>query len=142
MNDKSVKKHILSKYRSDIATLAGYMPSKQITLAELNSGVRRITLASGLEHEIDDSEASRLLSEVPYYFWDLMKIPIIFYYIRWNDGSVSYRVQGDVWQRRLVEILLTGDYSSTGISEITSEEFRKLLKSYKSLIFVSIGGNI
>jgi len=142
MDNPKMKKHILAIYRRDLSTLAGYMPAKYITLTEVKNGTRHITLASGLIHEIDDSEASRILEAVPSYFWDLMRIPMVFNYIRWSDGSVSYRVQGDVWQRRLVEILLTGDYSSTGVEEISSDEFRRLLKSYRSLIFVSIGGNI
>ncbi len=136
--DKALHRKIISKYRRDVARLSSLLPSTQLTLEDLYRGARDVRLHSGDTHIIDEEDARRLLETVPQYFWNLMKVPIVFKYVKYEDGTRKYIVSGDVWQKRLVEILITGDYSATGITEIEVDDFLKLLAWYRSIIFVSI----
>lgn len=111
-----------------------------VTLREASKGRRFVKLQTGDVHEFDSSEVGEVLSRVPVYLWDLVKLPIILKYRRFDDGTCEVRVEGDVWQKRLVEILLKGSMSSTGIEKLDSESFRALLSRYKTLIFIGLAG--
>ena len=65
-------------------------------------------------------------------------MPLMLRYVKSSDGGSRYEVQGDVWQRRLVEIMLTGSYSVSGLSEISVSEFKKIVARYPSMVFVSL----
>jgi hypothetical protein len=67
-----------------------------------------------------------------------MRIPIILRYEKHEDGYSRCVVEGDVWQRRLVELLVKGSVSSEGLGEVTGPQFRLLLGSYGSLVFVRV----
>jgi len=135
---RRLRDKILAKYRSDRIRLASLLPENQVTLEDLYKGVSNVRLKSGEIHVFDGVEVERLLSEVPQYFWRLMRVPLILKYVKYRDGSRKYIVVGDVWQRRLCEILVRGDYSSTGMAEIEVEDFIRLLARYKTIIFVTV----
>ncbi|MEB3860888.1 MAG: DUF61 family protein [Desulfurococcales archaeon] len=136
--NKGLEKRIIAKYRRDAARLSALLPQSRLTIEDLNRGERRIQLYSGDEHIIDDEEARKIISLVPPYFWRLMSVPIILKYIKYSDGTRKYLVMGDIWQKRLVEILVTGDYTSQGLEELEVEDFTRLLSKYKTIIFVTI----
>lgn len=129
---------IEKRYIESARRIASMLPSEQITLQDLANGVTKIRLVNGVVHEISSEEARAILEAVPPYFWRHMKVPLTFRYVKTGDGSSRYEVQGDVWQRRLVEILLTGSYTVSGISELSVMEFKKLISRYSSLVFVSL----
>ncbi len=131
-------KNVKKKYMDSMKTLRLYWPKGYITIEDLSKGVMSIQLHSGEDHFFDEEEVRRLLSLVPSYFWKFMKIPIMLRYSRDNDGRAYYMVVGDVWQKRLVELLLSGDYGFNGISELTTEDFISMLRNFKSLIFVTV----
>ncbi|MEB3774896.1 MAG: DUF61 family protein [Desulfurococcales archaeon] len=135
---KGLEKKVIAAYRRDASRLRQLLPDEYLTLEDLYQGARRIRLASGEIHELDPGEVERLLSEVPPYFWRLIKVPVVLRYTRYSDGSRRYVVSGDQWQKRLIEILLTGDYSSTGMEELDIQSFTRLLARYKTIIFVTI----
>lgn len=135
---KGLEKRVIAKYRRDAARLSTLLPESTLTIEDLSRGIREVKLYSGDTHVIDDEEARRLVEKVPPYFWQLMRVPIVFKYVRYQDGTRRYIVMGDSWQRRLVEILLTGDYSSDGLAELEIDEFATLLSRYKTIIFVTV----
>ena len=130
-------KIIEEKYKDSVRRLSAYWPQEFPTLTQLEEGKKSIRLASGATHEFDPGEVERLLELVPSYFKDFMKVPVLFRYEK-IGGRARYRVLGDYWQRRLVELMLTGDYSYEGVEELSVDEFIALLSRYKSLVFVTI----
>ncbi len=137
MREQRLRRHVERRYREDVRKLSTYWPSSYLSLSDLARGARSIQLHSGDTHVFDEDEVSRLLSTVPRYFHGLMKVPITLRYEK-RRSEAKYRVLGDVWQKRLVELLLHGDYSYTGLEELTVSEFIELLRRYKSLVFVSV----
>ncbi|MEM4681451.1 MAG: DUF61 family protein, partial [Acidilobaceae archaeon] len=88
----------------------------------------------------EEKEIRNVLSKVPPYVWDLVKLPIILRYKRFEDGTYEIKVEGDVWQKRLVELLLKGQMTSKGMEKLDYESFRALLSEYRTLIFIGLGG--
>ena len=128
---------IEAKYKENVKRLSAYWPSEFPTLEQVKNGKRSIRLVSGLNHEFDDREVERLLESIPKYFHPFMKIPITLRYEK--EGSMSYyKVLGDIWQRRMVEIMIYNDYSYNGLDKLTVDQFILLLSRYKTLIFVTI----
>jgi uncharacterized protein (UPF0216 family) len=136
-DDKSIKT-IQKKILENISESQKLWPKEQINLNEVFNGKTNILLASNELHEFDNEEIKEVLQIVPQYFWKFIKLPLLFRYNKDSEGRSWYNVLGDLWQRRFVEILLTGQYSLDGIEELDVEMFLKILKKYKSLIFVSI----
>ncbi|MCE4601355.1 MAG: DUF61 family protein [Desulfurococcales archaeon] len=132
-----LRKYVERKYREELRRLSSYWPAEYLTLRELRDGKRLVKLQTGETHALAEDEVERLLEAVPFYFHDLVRIPITLRYEK-VGGVARYRVLGDRWQRRLVEILLTGNYSYRGLEELSVEEFIRLLRMYKSLVFVSV----
>lgn len=126
------------RYLESTRRMSSLWPAEQVTILELARGARRIRLHSGDTHEISEEEALRLIDDVPQYFWGLMKVPILLRYVKSEAGFSYYEVQGDVWQRRLVEILLSGDLSASGRERLSVSEFKRLVSRYPSLVFVSV----
>ena len=135
---EKLKDAVTRKYRNDVKRLSQLWPAEQVTLEELYKGKRSIRLHSGDIHVFDDEDVDRILGEVPQYIWGLVKVPLLLQYVKYEDGTIRYRVAGDTWQRRLAELLLSGTLSSTGISELNVANFTKLVSKYKTMVFVSI----
>ncbi len=133
-----LKNAVTRKYRDDVRRLSQLWPAEFITLEDLYRGRRQIRLHSGEVHVFDDSEVDRILGEVPQYIWGLVRVPLLLHYIKYEDGTIRYKVSGDVWQRRLAELLISGTLSSTGISELSVSSFARLISRYKTMVFVSI----
>jgi uncharacterized protein (UPF0216 family) len=136
--DSKQVKTIEKKFLDEIKNLRSLWPKEQISLEELNKGKKSILLFSDDYHIFDENETNNIIQLIPPYFWKFMKVPILLKYNRDDEGRSWYNVMGDTWQKRFVEILLRGNYTIYGIEEINPEEFIKLIKKYKSLIFVSI----
>jgi len=132
-----LRRSVERKYRDDLRRLSHYWPAEEVTIEELSRGRRWVRLHSGDRHLFADDEVDRLLERVPFYFHRLMSVPITLRYVRDSTGG-RYVVLGGPWQRRLVEILLRGDYSYDGVGELRVSEFMKLNREYRSLIFVSV----
>ena len=137
-NPRRQARIIERRYLESARRLSTMIPGEQLSLQQLAAGARRVRLLNGEVHEISDDEASRLLEAVPQYFWRHMRVPIMLRYVKSGDGGSRYEVQGDVWQRRLVEIMLTGSYSVSGLSEISVSDFKKIVARYPSIVFVSL----
>lgn len=126
------------KYYEDSRRLSLYWPAEHVSLWEVSGGRLSIRLHSGDLHEFDEGEAREMLAIVPKYLWRLVKVPLMLRYVREESGVARYHVMGDVWQRRLVELLLRSRLSSEGVESLDLREFRGLVSKYRSMIFVSI----
>ncbi len=129
---------VARRYREEVRKLQAYWPAESVTVAEAAAGRKRVRLHSGDTHFFDDSEVEDVASRVPVYMRELARLPILFMYHRDRSGA-RYLVLGDQWQRRLVEILLRGEFSYDGVRELRVSEFIELARRYRSLIFVRIG---
>jgi len=136
---EKLKEVVERKYLEDSRRFSLYWPSETLTIHELSSGRRFVRLHSGDLHEFDESEIGELLEAIPKYYWKLMRVPLMLRYHREEDGSVKLIVEGDVWQARLVELLLTGNISSDGLQSLSINQFSKLVSKFKSLVFVTLG---
>jgi uncharacterized protein (UPF0216 family) len=136
-SEEGPARHITKVYTEEVRRLQASWPSKQARLRELRN-TDHIILNDGTSHEFDEDEVSRLLSQVPEYFWDFMTVPLLLYYVRTESGVAKYVVVGDRWQRRLAEIMLRGDYTAEGIGELSVDEFLIIIGKYRSLVFVSL----
>ena len=133
------KRIVASAYRREVSKLQSYMPASYVSLREALSSPRPgVPLNDGTFHEFDP-EHLRLASEaIPRILWSLVNLPIVLYYEKDADGRRRFLVAGDAWQRRAVEMLLTGRLAADGRSELDSEEAYRLLSRYRSLFFVSL----
>jgi hypothetical protein len=137
-NDDKYIKNIQKKIMENINESQKLWPKEEISLNEVFNGKASVLLADNEYHEFDNEEIKEILQLVPQYFWKFIKLPLLFRYNKDTEGRSWYNVLGDIWQKRFVEILLTGQYSFDGIEELDVEMFLKILKKYRSLIFVSI----
>lgn len=118
--------------------LSSSLPAERLSLSDLAAGRRTLRLLSGEPHELDNGEVKKVLEAAPPYLWPSTTVPITLKYSKLEDGSVRISVEGDIWQRRLVELLLRGRFGAEGMAEISLEEFRRLIASYRTLFFVSL----
>ncbi|BAN90847.1 DUF61 family protein [Aeropyrum camini] len=135
---KATRRYIETRYRETAKRLAQNIPRETVTLYEASRGRVRITLYSGETHILDRAEVQSILEIAPPYFWKLARIPIVLRYEKTASGVARYVVQGDSWQKRLVEIIVRGDYSPEGLGELTVSQFQKLVARYRSIFFVTI----
>jgi len=133
-----LKRRIEERFKNDIKRLSLLWPSEHLYIDEVANGRTSVRLHSGDWHEFDPDDVTRLLSRVPRYFWKIMKVPIVLRYEKHENGYTRCLVEGDVWQRRLVELLVKGEVSSEGLEEVSIHQFRLLLGSYGSLVFVRV----
>ncbi len=130
---------IRQKYLDSARKLRSSLPAEAVTLYEASKGRLSVRLQSGELHHMDKSEVERLLNAVPPYFWKLVKIPVVLRYEKpGGKGPARYVVLGGPWQRRLVEIMLRGDFSERGVEALTVSDFQRIAGKYSSLLFVSI----
>ena len=129
---------IRQRYMESARRLSASLPAETITLHEASAGRLAVKLHGGDVHEMDPGEVRELLSLVPPYFWKLMRIPVLLRYEKPGGGPGRYVVVGGPWQRRLVEIMLRGDYSEEGLREISVSDFQRLVSRFRSIVFVSL----
>ncbi|MGC9209938.1 MAG: DUF61 family protein [Acidilobus sp.] len=128
---------VKARWRDEVRRLQARWPAEQVSLDELPSRAS-VRLLDGTVHEMDPDEVRRLLSIVPPYFRPFMKVPLLVGYVKHEDGTARYVVMGDRWQRRLAELMVRGDYSADGLSELSVDDFVRVLKEFRSLVFVSL----
>lgn len=136
-NDKSIKT-LQKKVFEKINEAQKLWPVEEINLEDIFKGKLHVLLANNEYHEFDKTELNEVLQIVPQYFWKFVKLPLLLRFNKDSEGRSWYSILGDVWQKRLAEMLLTGKYSVDGMNELDVEMFLKVLKKYKSLIFVSV----
>ncbi len=144
MNHKSkIQKTITEKLRKDLGSLRTYWPSTYFSISQLlDRDFLLIPLNSGDFHEVDRNQLIKIKEYIPEHLWDLIKLPLTFRYEKDNDGRSWYVIIGNRWQKRAVEILIYGKLSSEGLEKIDVQEFKKLVKNFSSLIFVSISTSL
>ena len=137
LGSKNTRRLVERKYRNDIQRLSRYWPKEQVSLEEAYSGRSYIYLQNGEIHDFSHDEISLLASSIPRFLWRLVSLPLL---LRYEVVGTEryYRVLGNTWQKRLAEIMLTGDYSYSGKEKLTISEFSTILRKYRSLIFVNL----
>ncbi|GAB6147952.1 DUF61 family protein [Stetteria hydrogenophila] len=133
------KRLITSRYRHEVSKLQSYRPASTITLEKAMASARPgVPLADGSFHEFDPWQLREMAGEIPRILWPLVNLPVTLTYERDSSGRAFFHVAGDIWQKRAVGLLLSGELTSEGRSELTVEEARLLLSKYRSLFFVSL----
>ncbi len=137
LNSKNTRRLVERKYRNDIQRLSRYWPKELVSLEEAYSGRSYIYLQNGETHDFSRDEISLLASSIPRFLWRLVSLPLLLRY-EVIGTERHYRVLGNIWQKRLAEIMLIGDYSYSGKEKLTISEFSTILRKYRSLIFVNL----
>ncbi len=137
LRSKNTRRLVERKYRNDIQRLSRCWPKEQVSLEEAYSGRNYIYLQNGEIHDFSQDEINLLASSIPRFLWRLVSLPLLLRY-EVVDTERYYRVLGNTWQKRLAEIMLTGDYSYSGKEKLTISEFSTILRKYRSLIFVNL----
>ncbi|MEN2999559.1 MAG: DUF61 family protein [Acidilobaceae archaeon] len=138
MSEERLGEYLQRKFREEARRLSALLPAESLTLLELSKGRRYVRLNSGDLHELREEEVGRLLSSVPLYLWLNVRVPLLLRYRREEDGRSLYLVEGDIWQRRLAEIMISGKFSAEGRRELSLDEFRQIIARYSSLVFVAL----
>jgi len=113
------------------------IPAEYRSLKELLGEKRPcITLQSGIEHCIDESELRELARIVPWYLHRLVKLPIVLVYSKTGYKSF-FRIRGDRWSCYTVGILLKNRLWYCP-ETIDVEAAYKLLKRFKTVFLVTI----
>ena len=137
--DKRHVDYLINKYRRDLSRLTTNLPATLYTLTELLAMDEpvEIPLKDGGNHSIDPGDLQRLADDLPWYMHKLVRLPFILVYTSVGDGRV-YKVQGGAWEKRAIEQLLHGTFTVEGVSEVEPADVRRLLRRYKTLVFVSL----
>lgn len=129
-------KRIYDRLVYEARSLSGFLPAERRTMQELMEADRPyVPLRNGGVHTIDKAELHEACRVIPWYFRRLIKLPIV---LRKEEGGDWYVVEGDLWDRRALELLLKGKLSSEGISTLSKDEVIVLMKKYRSLLMVTI----
>ena len=129
---------IIRKYHREILSLNTSLPAKRRSLKDiLETRDYFVTLKNGTRHRFDPVEIEKLSDRVPWYLYPRTMLPIIIEYVD-QGGKKVFRVAGDRWDRRIVEVLLRGEFSVEGVSVLEYGEVSRLLSLYKSLLTIII----
>ena len=134
---KTVRR-LYSRLVRDHAFFESIVPAEYRTLYELlQAGRPSVRLASGERHYMDRVELEHLARQLPWYVHRLVTLPWVFTYRREYWGGRFYLRNPDPWPARAISYLLTGNLASEK-RELTVEDMRRLLRSFKTLIIVTI----
>ncbi len=111
------------------------LPSETITLNDAVQGKTEIKLKNGFIHEMDKNEILKLSNIIPMYLWALVKVPFIILKL---DSPGEYAINGSEWDKKALSIVLNKDTENF----ISSLDVEKLMKDYKSLIFITLSYSI
>jgi uncharacterized protein (UPF0216 family) len=129
---------IIKKYQRDIVTFNTSLPAKRRSLKEiLETRDYFIRLKNGTRHRLDPIEIDDLSNKIPWYLYPKTMLPIIIEYVD-QGGKKVFKVSGDKWDRRIVEVLLKGEFSVDGVNVLEYSEVSRLLSLYKSLLTIII----
>ncbi|MCY0859500.1 MAG: DUF61 family protein [Sulfolobaceae archaeon] len=117
----------------EIRSLIGFSPAEKVTIKEALEGKLSITLSDGTKYELSKDEIEKLSQKIPIYLWSLVRIPFQFVKI---DEPNTYKLLGSEWDKKGISILI-GERDPAQ-EYFSSVEIEKLLKEYKSLIFITI----
>ncbi len=127
---------VYRKYREDLKFLSRNLPARRVTLKELlENSISGIELRDGGIHRLDPAELERMADTVPWYLHPVTRIPLIIEYTTVDEKRV-FRVRGDRWDRRIVEVLLTGKFGVDGVEFLEYNDVARLVALYKSLILI------
>ena len=115
--------------------LLNYYPSERVTLGEVLKGRNRLKLSDGTEFEISIKEAEEVAHKVPVYLWELVKLPVVILKLPYPG---AYTVEDHKWNRELLKYLLNKEDTSY----ISFGEVEKLIRDYKSLVFISLSVSV
>ncbi|MCE4614135.1 MAG: DUF61 family protein [Desulfurococcales archaeon] len=127
---------IIRKYQRDIVSLFNTTPRKRKSLKHiLEEQDYTIELKDGTIHKLDKNEVIYAAENIPWYLHPRTLIPIVIEYAAVGDKRV-FRVMGDKWDRRIVEVLLKGEFGVEGERILEYNEVAKLISLYKSLFTI------
>jgi uncharacterized protein (UPF0216 family) len=127
---------IIRKYQKDVISLFNTTPKERKSLKHIIEEHDYIVhLKDGSIHRLDRDEITQAAERIPWYLHPRALIPIIIEYTTIGDKRV-FRVTGDKWDRRIVEVLLRGEFGVDGKSILEYREVAKLISLYKSLFTI------
>ncbi len=130
-------KAIYDRVLRDARRILGAMPAERKSLSQLLREEKpRVRLVGGGSHLMDRGELEEFASRIPWFMRGLVRLPLVIVYRRVGSTGV-YRVDGDVWAARAVSVLTGGGYWEEKW-ELTREEVEELIRSFKTLVFVTI----
>jgi Protein of unknown function DUF61. len=116
-----------------LGSIAGSMPSESFTIKEIVEGRRTVRLKDGSVHEISQSDVDRVAQKIPSHLWGLVRLPFV---VLKTLGVGTYRIGGDKWAVRAINVLLERKGEEETLNSI---EVERLLKEFRSLTFIGIG---
>ena len=122
-------------FKLGLEGLLNYFPSERVTLGEVLRGKNRLKLSDGSDFEISIKEAEEAARKVPVYLWELVKLPVVILKLPYPG---AYTVEDHKWNRELLKYLLNKEDASY----ISVGEVEKLIRDYKSLVFISLSVSV
>jgi len=127
---------IIRKYQKDIVSLFNSTPRDRKSLKHiLEKQDYTIELKDGTIHKLDKNEVSLAAQKIPWYLHPRTRVPIVIEYVSVGDRRI-FRVLGDKWDRRIVEVLLKGEFGLDGKRVLEYIEVARLISLYKSLFTI------
>jgi uncharacterized protein (UPF0216 family) len=108
-----------------------YYPQEFVTLKQALDGNNYVKVNGGFKHYFKKEELEKLSKNLPLYLWDLVKIPFVIVKTL-NPGE--YVLNGSEWENKAISVLLKKDIKSY----MTIGEVEKIIKEYKSLVFITL----
>ncbi len=125
---------IYKKYLRDTQIITGLMPAEYKSLLELlRERKPSIRLRDGSNHLFSREELEKMASEIPWYMHSLVKLPVIVV----KEGN-SYRLVGDRWGLRAVQLILKGELKFTPSPTLSQGDVERLVRDYRSIVFITI----
>ena len=127
---------VVRKYQRDIVSLFNAIPRERKSLKHvIDAQDYAVELRDGTIHRLDKNEVMLAAQKIPWYLHPRTRIPIIIEYSSMGDKRV-FRVTGDKWDRRIVEVLLEGEFGLDGKRVLEYNEVARLISLYKSLFAI------
>ncbi len=138
MDDARVLKRLYSYMAREKIRFEGILPTEYRTLKELlDEDKPSVKLNDGTRHFFDRDELVNLSRRLPWYIHRLVRLPWVLTYRREYWGGRFYLRNPDPWAARAISYLLTGNLAGEK-RVLTVDEAVRLLRSFKTLIIVSI----
>jgi len=125
---RGIEKKILSELSKTNEEL-----SEHFTLDKLPEEDVEVRLKSGEVLVLERKDISKVKSRIPDHLKAKLKLPVEISIIV-SGEQVIYKIEGDLWQIRMVKYLQSGTLSWKPSDGISREDVSELLRSYPSLI--------
>lgn len=106
---------------------------KKVTLGEISNNDIEIKMNSGETLILRAEDIEKLKKKVPLHLRSKILLPVEISIIV-SENIVKYRIDGDIWQVRMVKYLQSGKLMWKPSAEIGKEELSKLINEYPSLV--------